>query len=163
MNNPEVDVGGEGSQHSAAASKLSVVGGVGHVKQLQVGSLSKRQASSKENNSTGLLSNMHGSGASFHQGEPHMKVNSTSSGGPKYARVEALRAAHKAQQQAAMSGGSNRNPSFHAANSTARMVNHPALATTQVSRDGPGSAISTTLAHPHLHQKSSGNIESLSK
>ena len=62
-----------------------------------------------------------------------------------------------------MSGGSNRNPSFHAANSTARMVNHPALATTQVSRDGPGSAISTTLAHPHLHQKSSGNIESLSK
>jgi len=45
---------------------------------------------------------------------------------------------------------SHRNPSFHATNSTARVLNHPALISSQAGRDA-GSALSNTLGQSHLH------------
>jgi hypothetical protein len=97
MNNPEVEVGVAHCDPSqqTVVPKLSV-GANSQAKQLQAGSLSKRQASTKENNnSTGLLHNMHG--AAFN--DQHMKLskaNSTSEAvhGGSRPRAEVLRAAH---------------------------------------------------------------------
>ena len=59
---------------------------------------------------------------------------------------------HKSQGKAQTL--SHRNPSFHGTNATSRVLNHPALITSQAMRDGPcgsGSTLNSTIGAAHMH------------
>ena len=116
------------------------------------GVVGKRQASTKENNN-----GIHHVAGGGHSTFDHMKFSgkSSTSTGPT------VKASHKSQTL------SNRNLSFHGTNSTARVVNQPAVINgSQASgvREGLcGTITMNAQHHGHMHQKSLGNIESLSK
>lgn len=142
------------AQQTAGGKQLS--GGAKH--HIVTGGLAacKRQASSKENNGTStttcsLPQNLHGGGSGF---MVDMKFNKTttanstsgatfSSGGP---------AAHATK--AGLKGMANRNQPFHSSTANSNRLLHHHLQS--------GSSLGGTgTHHHHLHQKSSGNIESL--
>lgn len=86
------------------------------------GALSKRQASSKENNNSSTLA------ANLHSGfVEHMKFNN------KLANSNSTGPTLKSSSQSKGHGQpmSNRNPNFQTTNPTARIVNHPALISNQ--------------------------------